>query len=257
MIRINFIGTGSGKTSLRRNHTSFLIENDFSNILIDCGDGISKALLQQQINFNSIDSIFISHLHADHFSGIASFVTQMKLNGRKNKLTILSHKNLIPAIKEFVNSTYMFAETIGFEIDFVELEFDFKFHLNEKTKLMIKKNSHIKQKDETKNYPAKMFVSASLMLEIDGKNIFYTSDIGNEEDFYLFNDNKFDCMITESTHVSCEEIFEAFNKLTPDKFFIVHISDDDEIHLLTWYNNLDSLTKEKIMIPSDGFSYSL
>jgi ribonuclease BN (tRNA processing enzyme) len=64
-------------------------------------------------------------------------------------------------------------------------------------------------------------------------------------------------MITESTHVSCEEIFEAFNKLTPDKLFIVHISDDDEIHLLTWYNNLDSLTKEKIMIPSDGFSYSL
>lgn len=256
MLKINFIGTGSDKTSIKRNHTSFLIENDFNNLLIDCGDGTSKALLKQNIDFNSIDAIFISHLHADHFSGIASLMTQMKLNDRKNKLSIISHINLIPIIKEFLKSSYIFDETIGFFVEYVKMKFDDSFILNEKVKLTIKKNNHYKQKDEIKNYPADMFVSSSLFFEYANQNIFYSSDIGNKDDLYLFSDKKINCMITESTHISFDEIFEAFKKLAPDKLFLVHISDEDENNLFSWYENLDYYSKQKIIIPADEFSYS-
>ncbi|MEO8398834.1 MAG: MBL fold metallo-hydrolase, partial [Ignavibacteriaceae bacterium] len=75
--KIKFIGTGSGKTSLKRFHSSFLILNESYNLLVDTGDGISKALLLQNINYNSIDGILISHLHPDHYTGLPLLLVQM------------------------------------------------------------------------------------------------------------------------------------------------------------------------------------
>jgi ribonuclease Z len=87
-VNIIFLGTGSGKTSLKRHHSSLLISSQKHNLLVDCGDGISSALIKQNISFCSIGAILISHMHADHYSGLASLITQMKLVGRKETLTI-------------------------------------------------------------------------------------------------------------------------------------------------------------------------
>ncbi len=97
---IKFIGTGSGKISLNRFHSSFLISTEKFNLLVDAGDGISKALLIQKIDFNSIDGILISHLHADHFSGLPSLIAQMKMNNREKDLSIFANENLINFIKD-------------------------------------------------------------------------------------------------------------------------------------------------------------
>ena len=69
MAELKFIGTGSGKTSLNRFHSSFFIKTSNYNLLIDAGDGESKALLSQGIDFNTIDGILFTHLHPDHYTG--------------------------------------------------------------------------------------------------------------------------------------------------------------------------------------------
>ena len=85
---IVFIGTSSAKTSLKRFHSSLLVKSHSFNLLIDCGDGISRALLSQDISLDLIDGILFSHLHPDHSAGFASLIVQMKQLKRKKNLKI-------------------------------------------------------------------------------------------------------------------------------------------------------------------------
>jgi len=93
-MKIIFPGTGSGFVSLKRNHASLILKES-KNILIDAGDGIVRALLFSNINPLDIDIIIISHFHPDHFSGLASLITQMKLGGRKRELQIFCIKAML------------------------------------------------------------------------------------------------------------------------------------------------------------------
>ena len=89
-MKIKFIGTGSGKTSLNQFHSSLLLISKNYNLLVDAGDGISRALLFNEIEFNIIDGILLTHLHPDHFSGLATLIVQMKMMKRKNSLDIFN-----------------------------------------------------------------------------------------------------------------------------------------------------------------------
>ena len=128
-MELTFIGTGSGKTSLNRFHTSLLITEKDHNLLIDTGDGISKALLSSSVNVRSIDSILISHTHADHFSGITSLLTQMKIERRIEPLNILIHASFSDFLKKFINISFLFRESIGFELNIIEYKFDKSINL--------------------------------------------------------------------------------------------------------------------------------
>lgn len=49
--------------------------------------------------FQSVNHIFISHLHGDHFYGLPGFLASMHLLGRKNELTIYGPKELEEVIQ--------------------------------------------------------------------------------------------------------------------------------------------------------------
>ena len=107
-MKVIFTGTGSGKASLKRNHSSFLISTRSYNLLVDAGDGISKALLSARIPFNSITGILLTHLHADHYSGLASLIVQMKMNKRKEQLDIFVHKDISGTVRNFIYQSYLY-----------------------------------------------------------------------------------------------------------------------------------------------------
>ena len=254
-MEITFIGTGSGQTVTKRNHSSILIKSVNHNILIDAGDGISKALLNLGIGFDSIDSIVFTHHHADHFSGIASLITQMKLVNRTKPLGIFTHKNLTPSVAALLNSVYMFNEILGFDLTINGFETGEKISLNNYISFITKKNLHIFQKENLKQYPPGIFVSSSFLFELEGKTIFYTSDIGSKDDLYLFEDQKIDYFITESTHTTLEDIYKALGKVDPEKLFITHIDEKVEQALEKWYSDLNENKKEKVIICYDGYSF--
>lgn len=253
MSKIIFLGTGSGKTSLIRNYTALFFEFSNTNLLIDCGDGICKSLLQNNIAFNEIKNIFISHLHADHFSGISSLITQMKLNNRQNELNIFAYKSFVPNIKFFLNSTFMFKETLDFDIHFHELAYNNFYEISYELEITIKKNSHIRKKDKLKDYPDDLFNSASILIKHQNKNIFYTSDINSKDDLFLFKEEKNDIVISEASHISFYEINEAFIKLNPDKLILVHLNEEDVDNLKNLI--LKNSMHEKIIIPNDNTTF--
>jgi ribonuclease BN (tRNA processing enzyme) len=68
MTRLVTLGTKGGP-SIRKdsaNPTATLLEMDGRRIVIDCGLGVTRALVQAGIALKTLDAIFITHLHSDH-----------------------------------------------------------------------------------------------------------------------------------------------------------------------------------------------
>lgn len=227
MSELIFIGTGSALESLDRFHSSFLIKNKNYNLLIDAGDGSSKALLSQKINYFSINGILFTHFHPDHFSGLGGLIVQMEVLQRNTPIDIIAHKKLIPFIKDYLHLSYLYEKKLKFKINFIGFEHEDNFDVCDNLKVLSKNNTHIdvykKYGEVFKNY----FSSSSFMFTIGDKKIFYTGDIGNEKDLYLFSDEKINYMITEITHISSEDIINASKKILPENLYLTHISDTD------------------------------
>jgi ribonuclease Z len=68
------------------------IQNQF--FLIDCGEGAQMQLMKYQLPYHKIHSIFISHLHGDHYLGLMGLLFSMHLQRRSNDLHLYSHRGL-------------------------------------------------------------------------------------------------------------------------------------------------------------------
>lgn len=91
MIEITFLGTVSGVPTTKRNHPAIVLDyysDTRETILFDCGEGTQKQFMKSGISFMSLDKIFISHWHADHFAGLIPMIQTMNLEKRKRELKV-------------------------------------------------------------------------------------------------------------------------------------------------------------------------
>ena len=70
-MHIKTVGTGS--LAVRQRSACTLIDGQ---ILVDCGNGIVKTLLQQGVDLHKIHTILITHLHGDHFLDLPFLILQ-------------------------------------------------------------------------------------------------------------------------------------------------------------------------------------
>ena len=69
-MKLIFAGSGSAFT-LNNYQSNMIIESDHGKkLLIDCGSDIRFSLSRLGITYADIDSVYISHLHADHVGGM-------------------------------------------------------------------------------------------------------------------------------------------------------------------------------------------
>jgi ribonuclease BN (tRNA processing enzyme) len=68
-MKIRFLGTGSAFTT-KGFQTNMLIEENEKRLLLDAGSDIRFSLKEVGLSFRDIDSVYISHLHADHAGGM-------------------------------------------------------------------------------------------------------------------------------------------------------------------------------------------
>jgi ribonuclease Z len=250
-VKIKFLGTGSGKTSLNRYHSSFLITSSNNNLLVDCGDGISKAILRQNIDFNSINSILISHFHADHFSGLPSLITQMKLISRKNDLAIFVHRSEKDFLVDFIFHTYLFKERMTFNLKIISFDEGAELKLNGSLSFVSRLNSHL---DKYRKYDKEnklSFASLSFLFKDYENSVVYSGDVGGESDLYLF-DQRVDWFIAETTHINKENILDLHDKSNPSKLILTHIGDDFEKLLNDFHRTLPENLKSSTILAFDG-----
>lgn len=75
-IQIQMLGTGSAFATRYDNNNALITCNGYK-LLVDCGVTAPRALHRLGIPFDSIDGVFITHLHGDHVGGLEEYAFQM------------------------------------------------------------------------------------------------------------------------------------------------------------------------------------
>lgn len=115
--RIRCLGVGPGWPCAERNGSSFLYDWNGARWLCDCGEPTAHRLKAAGIPLESIDQVFISHLHFDHIGGLFMFLQGCWVEHRARPLTIRLPGHGIPAIREMLRQGFIFPALLPFPID--------------------------------------------------------------------------------------------------------------------------------------------
>ncbi len=117
MIDICLLGTGGTVPLPNRWLTSLLVKWSGQELLIDCGEGTQIALNQHGLSCRHIDTILLTHFHADHTAGLPGFLLSMAKADRTEPVTIIGPKGL----SEFIQGVNLIARYIPFELKLIEI----------------------------------------------------------------------------------------------------------------------------------------
>ena len=113
------LGSSAATPTVNRNPTAQLLNIAERFFLIDCGEGTQMQLRKYKARFQSINHIFISHLHGDHFYGLPGFLASMHLLGRKNELIVYGPNEL----EEVITMIHKHSDTyLSYPIKFIHTQ---------------------------------------------------------------------------------------------------------------------------------------
>jgi ribonuclease Z len=116
-LHVHFLGTAGALPTPQRNPACIMIRHGSDTILFDCGEGAQQQMMRARCGF-TVNAIFISHWHADHFLGVFGLVQTMSFNGRTEPLTIYGPE----WVHEFVKTLRHVARfNLKFPMESVEL----------------------------------------------------------------------------------------------------------------------------------------
>lgn len=117
MLDVCLLGTGGMMPLPYRWLTSLMTRFEGSSLLIDCGEGTQIAIKEKGWSFKHIDTILITHYHADHVSGLPGLLLAMGNAEREEPVTIVGPRG----IEMVTNALRVIAPELPFDIKFVEL----------------------------------------------------------------------------------------------------------------------------------------
>ena len=117
MLDVCLLGTGGMMPLKDRYLASALLRLNGHSVLIDCGECTQVALKTAGFTFKPIDALCVTHLHADHISGLPGFLLSMGNEGRTEPLTIFGPFG----IREVVRCLRVIVPGLPFEVNCVEM----------------------------------------------------------------------------------------------------------------------------------------
>ncbi|MDX5423095.1 MAG: ribonuclease Z [Hymenobacteraceae bacterium] len=116
---LRILGSSSATPSANRHHTAQILTIGNQYHLIDCGEGTQMQLMQYKIKHQRICNIYISHLHGDHYFGLAGLLSTMHLQGRQVPLHLFGP----PGLSEILTLQFKYSGTnLSFKLIFHELD---------------------------------------------------------------------------------------------------------------------------------------
>ena len=100
-----------------RNHTAQVIRFGQEFFLLDCGEGTQIQLRKYKVKASKISSIFISHLHGDHYLGLVGLLSSYHLSKRTEALQIFGPRGL----NEIITTHFRWSQTrLNYPLEFTE-----------------------------------------------------------------------------------------------------------------------------------------
>ncbi len=224
-MRFTFIGSGDAFGSGGRLNTCFHVTGETANFLIDCGASSLIGLKAQRIQRNSIQAIFITHFHADHFGGIPFFMLDAQFFSKRTEPLAIVGPPGLPNWYERVLETAFPGSSLTqpkFGLSLIELNAS---EAREVSGVMVKafQVSH--------GNPVGPFFA--YRLEAEGRTIAYTGDTEWTDEIIPAATNA-DLFVAEAYffnkkvrfHLDLETLIKKLPFLQPKRIVLTHMSDD-------------------------------
>ncbi len=224
--------------------SGYLLEDEDTKILIDCGNGVLSKLFYHCDDLDKLDAIFISHLHPDHMSDLMILrysIFIKKMFGKLNKS--------IPV--------YLPANPIE---DYERIQYHDTFILNtinEETEIYIK---NIKVNFKKTNHSVECY---AMSFKKDGRKFVYSGDTKyfnelidfvDESHLFLCEANILHKDMTENVpHLSGKQAAEIALKAGAEKIILTHLL--PEINIDDLFKEAKEVFPHNIEIAEEGKSY--
>ncbi len=159
---ITFLGKWSSNLIPGERNVSFVLDDKF---VFDFGPHSLESLLERKLDPNRIRTVFITHMHLDHYAGVAELLWYRSIYRAKNRLTIVGPKGIrknTQSLARLLNTPpQWYSEQIDVNTDYVEDS----------------------DTDFVKVYHSRHTIPCtSYRIEYRGRTIFYSGDTGYSDE---------------------------------------------------------------------------
>jgi ribonuclease Z len=113
-----FAGTAGSVPSARRGLPAVLVRRGGERLLFDCGEGTQRQLVRST-GLADLDSVFITHFHADHWLGLPGMLKSFALRERDQPLSVYGP----PGLNALMGAMrIVYGRRLPYELAIVELE---------------------------------------------------------------------------------------------------------------------------------------
>ncbi len=222
-MQLTILGSGTTIPQPKRSSSGYWLEASGGTVLLDCSASAIHRILEEDLDWVNLDSVWISHFHLDHCGGLAPFLAGTKhapqMKKREKPLWIFGPKGLEELIKKFdaVNNYKLFEQPFPLEI--VEVELLEEFEIVTGLKAVAMSTPHT---DES---------HAIHLREADDSTLVYTADTGFTNLLAAFA-RKVDLLVIEASYVKAKpveihlELAEAMHiirKAEPERAVLTHL----------------------------------
>jgi ribonuclease Z len=111
-----FAGTGGSVPSGRRGLPAILVRRGGEKLLFDCGEGTQRQLVRS-VGLLDVESIFLTHFHADHWLGLPGMLKSFGLRDRDRPLTVYGP----PGLDELMGAVRFIYGRLPYELTITQL----------------------------------------------------------------------------------------------------------------------------------------
>ncbi|HEX7533299.1 MAG TPA: MBL fold metallo-hydrolase [Methyloceanibacter sp.] len=222
-MRLTIIGCGDAFGAGGRLHTSFHVRSQQSTFLIDCGATVLVGMRRLGLEANDIDTVFVTHLHGDHFGGLPWLLIDGQYVSKRTRPLVVTGPRGIEA--RFLTA----AEALYPGITTAERGFDLIFReYQEQVPLEAGGVSvtpfEVKHPSGAPPY--------ALRFTIDGKVVAFTGDTGWVDTLYqvaqgadLFISECFQYDVTIPIHLDYATIDANYARLGANRVLLTHMGE--------------------------------
>ncbi|KQO88975.1 MBL fold metallo-hydrolase [Methylorubrum extorquens] len=124
-MRLHVLGCGDAFGSGGRFNTCFHVDAPGGAFLIDCGASALIAIRRFGVEPNRIRTVFLTHLHGDHFGGLPWLILDGQLvSGRTEPLTVVGPPGTVERLPAAMEVLFPGSSTVErrFPVEVVEME---------------------------------------------------------------------------------------------------------------------------------------
>jgi ribonuclease Z len=118
LLRLTFLGTSAAQPTLHRNLSGLAVKVDTELLLFDCGEGSQRQMVRYGTGF-SVDAVFFTHFHADHYLGIIGFMRTLGMMGRAQPMHLYGPPTARRVLHQAV---HLGIESLAFPVEMHELK---------------------------------------------------------------------------------------------------------------------------------------